>query len=165
MDWLLQLLYFMLPAYLANMAPPFVKFWPGWNRPISRRWLGDHKTVMGFAAGVALGVLTAFVQSRIDWLESLWAPHDWFAVGLAMGFGALAGDAVKSFFKRRLGIAPGSRWIPADQLDFALGALLCVLPWVRLGWVDAAVLLGLTFVCDIAVNQISCRLRIRDSPW
>jgi len=30
---LLQLLYFMAPAYLANMAPPFVRYWKGWNRP------------------------------------------------------------------------------------------------------------------------------------
>jgi hypothetical protein len=58
-DRLLQLLYLMAPAYLANRAPPFVRYWNGWNRPISR-WLGEHKTVGG----------------------------------------ALAGDAIKSFFKR-----------------------------------------------------------------
>jgi CDP-2,3-bis-(O-geranylgeranyl)-sn-glycerol synthase len=54
-DHLLQLLYFMAPAYLANMAPPFVRYWKGWNRPIHARTLGDHKTVVGYA----LGVLTA----------------------------------------------------------------------------------------------------------
>ena len=42
----LQLVYLMLPAYLANMVPPFARYWPGWNGPISRRWLGDHKTVV-----------------------------------------------------------------------------------------------------------------------
>jgi hypothetical protein len=36
---LLQLLYFMLPAYLANMSPPFVRRWHGWNRPINVRLL------------------------------------------------------------------------------------------------------------------------------
>jgi CDP-2,3-bis-(O-geranylgeranyl)-sn-glycerol synthase len=30
-----HLLYVMAPAYTANMAPPLVKFWHGWNRPIS----------------------------------------------------------------------------------------------------------------------------------
>jgi hypothetical protein len=45
------LVYVMLPAYFANMAAAFAKFWPGWNRPISRRWLGDHKTVVGFLLG------------------------------------------------------------------------------------------------------------------
>src|ERR1700687_2831286 len=40
---LFPLMYLMLPAYLANMAPPFTRFWRGWNRPISRKWLGEHK--------------------------------------------------------------------------------------------------------------------------
>jgi len=53
----LQLVYFMAPAYLANMAPPFVRYWKGWNRPISRRWLGSHKTVVGFGVGVLGAVL------------------------------------------------------------------------------------------------------------
>ena len=47
------LVYVMLPAYVANMAAAFAKFWPGWNRPISRRWLGDHKTEIGFLLGRA----------------------------------------------------------------------------------------------------------------
>ena len=33
---LVQLSYLMLPAYAANMAPPLVKYWRGWNPP-SRR--------------------------------------------------------------------------------------------------------------------------------
>jgi hypothetical protein len=32
-------------------------------------------------------------------------------------------DSVKSFVKRRVGIAPGAPWIPFDQLDFVIGAL------------------------------------------
>jgi CDP-2,3-bis-(O-geranylgeranyl)-sn-glycerol synthase len=28
---LAQLFYLMLPVYFANMAPPFVKYWSGWN--------------------------------------------------------------------------------------------------------------------------------------
>ena len=62
---LTQLIYLMLPVYFSNMAPPFVKYWPGWNRPISRRWLGDHKTVVGFVLGVAVATMTAFAQSLI----------------------------------------------------------------------------------------------------
>lgn len=68
---LVELIYLMLPAYLAIMAPSFVKYWRGWNRPISRRWLGDHKTVIGFAFGVLVGVLATFVQSTINWSRTL----------------------------------------------------------------------------------------------
>src|SRR6185369_3678034 len=64
---IIQLMYFMAPAYVANMVPPFLKYWKGWNPPISRRWLGSHKTVLGFTAGVLGGVLTAAVQSHLGW--------------------------------------------------------------------------------------------------
>ncbi|KZC21077.1 MULTISPECIES: hypothetical protein [Rhodanobacter] len=47
---LLQLAYFMLPAYCTNMAPPFTRYWRGWNRPIHERLLGSHKTVLGYRA-------------------------------------------------------------------------------------------------------------------
>lgn len=162
---LVELLWFMLPAYVANMSPPFTKFWRGWNRPIDARLFGSHKTVVGFALGVATGIATAFVQSRIGWERSLWPPADWFAVGFAMGFGAMAGDAAKSFVKRRIGIAPGRPWIPFDQLDFPVGALLLVAPLVALSWADVATVLVFTFVADIAVNQLAYRLRIRDTKW
>lgn len=36
----LQLLYLLLPAYLASMALPFVKYWPGSNRQTNERSLG-----------------------------------------------------------------------------------------------------------------------------
>src|SRR5207245_2953937 len=63
----LQLAYFMAPAYVANMAPPFVRYWKGWNRPISRRWLGEHKTVLGFVVGVLAAMLVTFAQWRLAW--------------------------------------------------------------------------------------------------
>ncbi|MCX7893890.1 MAG: CDP-archaeol synthase [Burkholderiales bacterium] len=162
---LVELVWFMLPAYVANMSPPFTKFWRGWNAPIHERLFGSHKTVVGFALGVTTGVATAFVQSRIGWERSLWPASDWLAVGLAMGFGAMAGDAAKSFAKRRIGIAPGKPWIPFDQLDFPAGALLLVSPLVALSWTDVATVLVFTFVADIAVNQLAYRLGIRDTGW
>jgi len=38
-------------------------------------------------------------------------------------FGALMGDIIASFFKRRIGKDRGQDWIPVDQLDFILGVL------------------------------------------
>ena len=162
---LLEVVYLMLPACFANMAAPFAKFWPGWNRPISSRWLGDHKTVMGFLLGVAAGVFTSYIQSRIPWSPAGRDPSHWLAVGIAQGIGAMSGDAVKSFFKRRVGIAPGRSWIPADQLDFIVGALLLAWPWLALRPLDVALILAFTFVADIAVNHIAFRLGIRDTEW
>ena len=36
-------------------------------------------------------------------------------------FGALLGDIIESFFKRRIGKKRGEDWIPFDQIDFILG--------------------------------------------
>jgi CDP-2,3-bis-(O-geranylgeranyl)-sn-glycerol synthase len=163
---LLELIYLLLPAYCANMAPPFVKFWRGWNRPIHRGWLGDHKTVIGFVSGVLAALLVAYAQSRLEiGIDRLWRPDVWLAVGLAQGMGAMCGDVIKSFFKRRLGIAPGGRWIPADQIDFVLGALVPLVFLVRLSLIDILVMLLLTFVADIAINHLAFRLGIRNTKW
>lgn len=160
-----QLVYLMAPAYLANMAPPFLKYWKGWNRPISRRWLGEHKTVAGVLLGVLVALLAAWAQSLIDWDGSL-VPYDhWPLIGLGLGAGALGGDLVKSLFKRARGIAPGQSWIPADQLDFVLGALIFVWPWAQLAWLDVLAVIAVSFVGDIAVNHVAYRLKIRDSKW
>ena len=163
----LELVYLMLPAYCANMAAPFTKFWRGWNRPINERLLGSHKTVVGFALGGAIAIGVAFLQSRLDpaAIPLLWEPQSWLAVGIVSGLGALGGDALKSFFKRRVGIAPGGRWIPADQLDFVLGALAGLAFFVDLGLADALAILVFTFVVDVAVNQIAFRAHVRDSAW
>lgn len=162
---LLELLYFMAPAYLANMAPPFVRYWKGWNRPIDEPRLGSHKTVMGYALGVFTAVVVTGIQAALDVEFARIDYALWPVLGLSFGVGAMTGDCLKSYFKRRRGVAPGGRWIPWDQLDFVLGALLFVGPFARLAWGDVAVILAISFLGDLAVNQAAYRLGIKNSPW
>jgi CDP-2,3-bis-(O-geranylgeranyl)-sn-glycerol synthase len=160
-----QLLYLVLPAYMANMAAPFVKYWKGWNRPISKRWLGEHKTVVGFVFGILAALFTTYVQSRLNWSGNLVSYIDWVRIGIALGFGAMGGDSLKSLFKRARGIAPGQSWIPADQLDFVVGALVLALPWARPGWPEVIIVLAITFIGHIAANHLAYWLNIRDTKW
>jgi CDP-2,3-bis-(O-geranylgeranyl)-sn-glycerol synthase len=138
----LQILYFFLPAYLANMSPVLARPWfcalaipidggrTLWGKPI----LGSHKTWRGLLAGVIAGVLAYEFQR---WLHGAGVARDLAMIdytlhpvlpGLLMGLGAGVGDAVKSFFKRRIDIKPGASWPVFDQLDFVVGAYLFVLP-------------------------------------
>ena len=161
----LQLLYFMAPAYVANMSAPLVKYSRGWNRPISPRWLGSHKTVLGFAAGLLGALATTLVQHLIGGKTGIVDYGRWVELGLRFGLGAMAGDCVKSFFKRRRRIPPGQPWIPFDQLDFVLGALVLVGPRATLGLGDVAIVLGLSFAGHILANHTAYWLGIREVKW
>ena len=162
---LLQLAYLMLPAYAANMAPPFTRFWTGWNRPIQGAALGSHKTVVGVAVGIAAAVLTSAIQAAIQSASPLLDYSHWPWLGLGFGFGAMAGDCLKSYFKRRRRIAPGRPWIPFDQLDFVVGALLVVGPFTSLDFRDVILILAMSFAGDLVVNRFAYRFGIKSSPW
>jgi CDP-2,3-bis-(O-geranylgeranyl)-sn-glycerol synthase len=161
----LQLLYLMLPVYAANMAAPFARMLPGDPRPISQRWLGAHKTWRGCALAVLAATAMAWAQSRIAWSGALASHHHWLALGLLCGTAAMAGDSAKSFFKRRLGIAPGKPWIPFDQLDYVVAGLLALSPWHRFSAAEVALVVAVSFVGSLAVNYLSARLGIKSSPW
>jgi CDP-2,3-bis-(O-geranylgeranyl)-sn-glycerol synthase len=45
-------------------------------------------------------------------------------LGFLLGFGALSGDLIESFFKRRLNMPSGWLWAPFDQLDWIIGAVI-----------------------------------------
>ena len=162
---LLQLLYFMAPAYLSNMAPPFVRRWHGWNRPINAHLLGDHKTVVGFVVGMSAGVLATGLQAALGSPLAIVDYRNWLLLGLGFGFGAMAGDSLKSLLKRKAGIAPGSRWIPMDQLDYVVGALVLVGWSAGLTWLDfTAILIG-SLLAGFLVNRVAFWLRIKETPW
>jgi CDP-2,3-bis-(O-geranylgeranyl)-sn-glycerol synthase len=193
---ILRALWLFLPAYVANMAPVFVaKLAPGWTAPIDggrvgadgQRILGPGKTWRGLTGGAAAGGLVAL-------LVAILAPH-WgvmrgldyglpavgalrvFLFGAAVGFMALVGDFVKSYFKRRRRIEQGGSWFPFDQLDFVVFGLLGMtlaaplLPahWVAdhlLGtWVTLATLLVLTPLLHLLVNRVGYWLGLKEVPW
>jgi CDP-2,3-bis-(O-geranylgeranyl)-sn-glycerol synthase len=165
MRHVVQLVYLMLPAYLANMTPPFIRHWTGWNRPISTKWLGDHKTVVGFCAALIVAVTVTLMQSAVNWRDGLLPYSHWPLLGLAFGFGAMGGDCLKSFLKRLRGIAPGKSWIPMDQLDFVAGALILISPWRPVDWMDIAKILAISFAGAVAINHLSYALGVRDTKW
>lgn len=162
---LLQLLVLMAPVFAANLAAPFARVLPGEPRPISERWLGSHKTWRGCLLAVLASTLTAWLQARLQWAGSLIHYDDWLALGVLCGVAAMAGDSAKSFVKRRLHIAPGAPWIPADQLDYVVAGLLALSLWYRFGWTDVAMVLAVSFVGSLLVNRLSHRLGIKNTPW
>ncbi|MCK9150900.1 CDP-2,3-bis-(O-geranylgeranyl)-sn-glycerol synthase [Methanobacterium alcaliphilum] len=116
-------IYFMLPAYLANVSA--LTF--GGGTPVDfgrefrdgRRILGDGVTWKGTIIGTAIGTLIGLLQGIVigDVIHGT-------LLGFCLGGGALLGDAAGSFLKRRLKIDRGRPAPILDQLDFVVGALI-----------------------------------------
>lgn len=135
---ILECLWFLLPGLLANTAPVFAKNINFLNYPVDfnkklggKRIFGSHKTFRGFFFGIITAISVVFIQiqvydiiffNNISLLD--YSSINFILIGFLFGFGALFGDAIKSFFKRRVGISPGKSWVPFDQIDSVLGILL-----------------------------------------
>ncbi|HEV2519073.1 MAG TPA: CDP-archaeol synthase [Thermoplasmata archaeon] len=130
-----RVLWVLLTPFVANAfatlpkgrGPPmdFGRLWPS----DGRRLLGPSKTWSGFLFGSFAAVPIGLLQSYLI----LIAPPDLAlvprygasvtqAVPLVLGLslGALTGDALGSFVKRRLGRPSGARTLFLDQLPFVL---------------------------------------------
>jgi CDP-2,3-bis-(O-geranylgeranyl)-sn-glycerol synthase len=169
---LLQVLYFFLPAYLANMSPVLVRRRfnalaipiDGGQTLRGKRILGDHKTWRGLLAGIVAGALT-FELQRLAYEAGVarglalidYSAHP-LLPGLLMGLGTGVGDAVKSFFKRRIDIEPGASWPVFDQLDFFLGAYLFVSLLYAPPLLPALACLPVIFLGNLAFNAAGYRL-------
>lgn len=160
-----ELIYLMLPVYAANMAAPFARLLPGRPRPISERWLGGHKTWRGCALACCASTATAGVQAWLDRPGSPIAYDQPVLLGLLCGVAAMAGDAAKSLVKRRLGIAPGRPWLPADQLDYVIAGLLALRTRYAFAAGDIAFILSVSFVGALLVNRLAARWGIKQTPW
>jgi CDP-2,3-bis-(O-geranylgeranyl)-sn-glycerol synthase len=140
MDYIiiLQAFWIVIPVYVANASAVIV----GGGIPIDfgKRWrdgkriLGDGKTWRGLLSGTFLGMTAGFglvvAASYINASEYNFLNLSDFErfplmipIIFSLCFGALLGDIIESFFKRRIGKNRGENWILFDQLDFLLGAL------------------------------------------
>ena len=150
-------LLFIFPAYCANAAP--VIFGGGFPIDGGKTFLdgkpifGSHKTFRGFLSGLVVGTLVGFVQGNLFQYNVL--------LGFTLSMGALAGDLLGSFFKRRLGLPPGATLPIADQLDFILGAFLFSLPFSPPSLVIALIILIITPPIHLLTNFLAYLLGVK----
>lgn len=181
-DLILQALYFMLPAYVANMVPVFFSHWKMgrvMDSPVDlgqkfrgKRIFGTNKTVKGFLFGTVFGVLICVSQfglSELGWTSGLniinYTFYNSVLIGALLGFGALAGDVVESFLKRQIGIAPGRAFPVFDQMDFIVGSLVFVSIVVDLPFDILITILILSPVLPFIANIVAYFLKIKKVWW
>jgi CDP-2,3-bis-(O-geranylgeranyl)-sn-glycerol synthase len=153
---LFQIFLIFLPAFIANAAPVVAKNIPyirQFSRPIHTRLFWANKTVRGLMTGVIAGMLTSLIVFLGRWFFVSVLPvyseyynlySGWLVsmmIGGWLGLGALVGDMVKSFWKRRLGIKPGTMFQPWDGIDYMVGAIIFMLPLYSVGIIGSLFLL------------------------
>lgn len=178
----LTTIYFLLPAYAANMAPVFaarLNFFPHLAQPIDGGhklandfWLGSGKTWRGLLVGIIIGTVVGGLQGivyDIGWWRSLsplaLTSISGLLIGFLSGVGSMLGDSVESFFKRRVGIHSGNAWPVFDQIDFIIGALLLtslVTPW---SWSRCIAAIIITLILTPISNWIGFHLKIKKVWW
>lgn len=168
-DYLTAVILF-LPAGLANAAPVIANKIPGlnrWNTPVDLgksyrgiRLTGDNKRWRGIVFGsLVAGLAGLLTYGLADRTEPLLI---WFIMNALLGFGALYGDTVESFFKRQKGIPSGTAWFPFDQIDYILGGLVAAAAFGLFSWSQMVIILVTYFVLHLIVSYIGFRLGLKD---
>lgn len=166
-----ELILFLLPAYLANSVPVVLgggtplDFWKKMND--GERIFGEGKTIRGFITGVAGGTLTAGIIAMVYPLSFFATIQMQFLGGTVMALGTMIGDALGSFAKRRMKYERGKPFFP-DTFLFVVVALIFVYPFTTAKLyapLNIVFFVGLTVIMHPLFNIIANRVGLKKVPW
>lgn len=180
--YILSCLYFFLPAYFTNMTPPLVKkagLFGFLDKEIDfgKKFLGQpifgkHKSWRGAILGILVGFLVSLIQGYLYQFPAIqkislldYRQINIFLFGFLISTGAVFGDLVFAFIKRRLKMEPGSPFIPFDQTNYLIGAAFFLTPIFKIEIMVWLTLFILTFLLHIIVNRIGYYLKIHSAKW
>ena len=177
--------WYVLPAYVANGFAVFAKFISPRHAIDGGRVLEDGQPVLGpgktwegfivgFVSGVLIGLLqvvTAPILFSII-VQYVYLPPELVPIVLVtlplvilVALGALVGDLIGSFIKRRLKIARGRPAPLLDQLDFLVLAMLLGALITPIHWVLAIFMLIVTPIIHLVANIIGYLVGLKQEPW
>lgn len=175
-------LWFFAPAGFANLAAfasGKIGFLKKYNFPADfyikikgKRLLGSHKTIRGFISAILFGIIIcSFEKGGYNLFFTIreLIPLDYYTInpiilGGLLGFGALAGDSIKSLFKRLRSIPPGESWFPFDQIDYIIGGIAFSLFYIQLSLGMYVVLFIIWFLMHPLISFIGYLFRLRHNP-
>jgi CDP-2,3-bis-(O-geranylgeranyl)-sn-glycerol synthase len=178
MNILITAFWLMLPAYLPNNCA--VLF--GGGMPLDfghtfhdgNRMLGDGKTFRGTIAGTLGGVLIGLLLNQLALslgLPGFGTGTGQLSVLLGLSLGAMLGDIVAAFFKRRMGLKRGAKLFIIDQLDFVIGSWVLTMTlapdwfWQNFTPAIMIVVLLITPILHRSMNIIGYRIGSKREPW
>lgn len=114
--------------------------------------LGPSKTWRGILSALLLTSLAAAFMG-LDLM-----------VGFSVGAGAMAGDLISSFIKRRLGLASSAKAIGLDQLPESLLPAILLHVLFDYGWIELIGAVALFALVDVSLSPLLFKLGLRRVP-
>jgi CDP-archaeol synthase len=157
------------PVLRADLAPAL-------TRPINRRLFGENKTWRGALTMTSGATVAAIALARVPAyrrrLPEPVAATSPVVVGGLLGVAVWVGELPNSFFKRRIGIAPGQhRRSPAgiaisifDQADWVPTAALMLRPIWRMSARETLEVFGLVAAVHVPINLVGYAAGVRKAP-
>ena len=173
LESLVKSILYVLPAYVANGSPVVGVRIIGRRTPLDRgakawdgrRVLGDGKTVEGLIIGITIGTLAGLILylcGNVGSYRAVLEPS-------LLASGAMLGDLVGSFIKRRIGLRRGQPAPGLDQLGFLVAALaLSSIAYGFPSWMDALtlmLLLAVTALLHLGTNYLAYLLGLKAEPY
>lgn len=173
-SFFIHILFLLIPLYVANGGAmlagilfPTPPIDGGKKLPDGQFILGKGKTWSGTIGGIILGTLMGLliqllIQPTFEMTgTALFYPL--FAFLIATG--AIVGDMVGSFIKRRLLLASGSASPILDQLDFVVGAYLLTYAFYHPPALEVLVVCAFTIVSHTLSNYLAFKIGFKKVPW
>jgi len=171
LEQVIYALLFVLPAWFANATPVVL----GGGAPLDfgRNWRDGHrifgkgKTIRGLAAGLLAGTAIGWLEGYVflNYYSTLVFIGSGASLGFVLAAGAMFGDLLGSFAKRRLGMESGAEWKGIDPTGFIVFALLFAYLYAPFPLVWAAILIILSPLAHVATNRFGYWLKLKDVPY
>jgi len=168
-DFIFKILLYLAPMYFANAAPIFL----GGGKPLDmnkkfldgKPILGQGKTIKGTIAGIVIGTLVGGIIGLLlaEYTSVIFS--DYLLLSFLLAFGAIAGDIVASFFKRRNNISQGTEVLFLDQLDFAFGAIIVGSIVYVPDFFEILVICVVTLLVHKVSNFVAYKVKLKKVPW
>lgn len=172
---LLYPLIFVSPAYVTNSSPLFLSSLVQNTHPLDfgknfldgKRIFGNGKTIEGTIFGIFMGIIYFIILKLINDFLSIVILYYSFLDGLPLVFGAILGDLVGSFIKRRLNIKQGEMLPVFDQLGFLVFSLLLYSAFfdIPISFDSLIYVLFITFFAHVLTNLGAYFFKIKNKPY
>jgi len=138
------------------------------NQPI----LGKNKCWRGVIFGIPIGILVAGLQLRLYRFSCIkeislfdYSEVNILAFGFLISAGAVFGDLLFAFIKRRLKMEPGARFIPFDQTNYVIGSALFLTIFLKINILVWITVFILTLFLHLIFNRIGYLLGLHQNKW